>query len=175
MQRETQDATRIAAYTSVRVNCSTCSRPIALTDNIESSDGHLTHADCKRPQILTAEERALVFVYCSDHAVAHCQSCSESFRFMELGADMIGSGRTNLCPGCRRDLTTQVRAHLFRCVTLPAEIRQKAQEVREAAQRLIKWSQELSDRSDVLIREAEALLLERQKALRTVMARRTAS
>jgi len=94
---------------------------------------------------------------------------------MELGADMIGSGRTNLCPGCRRDLTTQVRAHLFRCVTLPAEIRQKAQEVREAAQRLIKWSQELSDRSDVLIREAEALLLERQKALRTVMARRTAT
>lgn len=159
----------------MQVNCSRCYGPIALTDNIESSDGHLAHADCKRPQHLTGEERALVFVYCSDHAVAHCQSCNESFRFMELGADMMGSGRTNLCRGCRRDLTEQVRAHLFRCVTLPAEIRQKALEVREAAQRLIKWSQDLSDRSDVLIREGEALLFERQKALRAAMARRAAS
>jgi len=88
---------------------------------------------------------------------------------------MMGSGRTNLCRGCRRDLTEQVRVHLLRCVTLPAEIRQKALAVREAAQQLIKWSQELSDRSDVLIREGEALLFESRKALRAVMARRTAS
>jgi hypothetical protein len=27
----------------MRVSCSKCSRPIALTDNIESSDGYLSH------------------------------------------------------------------------------------------------------------------------------------
>jgi len=58
--------------------------------------------------------------------------------------------------GQRKDLTENVRAHLFSCVTLPSDIRQRTQEVRDAAQALIKRSRELSDRTDVLIREAEA-------------------
>jgi hypothetical protein len=44
--------------------------------------------------------------------------------------------------------------------------------VRDAAQILIKRSQGLYDRSDGLIREAEAHLLESQRALRAAMARR---
>jgi len=47
--------------------------------------------------------------------------------------------------------------------------------VREAAQHLVKESQQLRDRSDVLIREAEAALFERQRALREAMSKRTAS
>jgi len=43
----------------------------------------------------------------------------------------------------------------------------------EAAQHLVKQSQQLHDTSDRLIREAEALLFERQRALREVMSRRT--
>jgi hypothetical protein len=49
----------------MQVNCAKCSQPIALTEIIESNNGHLSHVDCKRPQILTPEERALVFLYCS--------------------------------------------------------------------------------------------------------------
>jgi hypothetical protein len=60
-------------------------------------------------------------------------------------------------------------------VVPPSEIRERAREVRNAAQVLIKHSQELSDRSDVLIREAEAHLFEQQQALRAAMARRAAS
>ena len=78
----------------------------------------------------------------------------------------------NLCPRCRTDLTQSARGHLFSCVTLPSEIRQKTQEVRDAAQHLIKKTREAIDRSDVLIREAEAHLFERQQALRAAMARR---
>ena len=163
----------------MQVMCSKCSQPIALTDNIESSDGRLSHADCERPQVLTPEERALVFIYCGNHVVAYCLSCSEKYRFTELAADlfgsgcMFGSGRTNMCPRCRRDLTEDVRAHVFRCMTLPAEVRFRAQAVREAAQRLVKQAQQASDRADALIREAEALLSEQQRALRAVVARRT--
>ena len=40
----------------MQVNCSKCSQPIALTDNIESSDGRLAHTECDRPQTLTPEE-----------------------------------------------------------------------------------------------------------------------
>ena len=159
----------------MQVNCSKCSRPIVLTDVIEVLAGHLAHLDCKRAQGLTPEERSVLFVFCSSHPVAHCLPCAQRYRFTELAADILGGGRTNLCPRCRRDLTESVRAHVFSCVQLPSELRQRAQNVRDAAQILIKRSQELSDRSDVLIREAEAHLLERQRALRAAMARRQTS
>jgi hypothetical protein len=159
----------------MQVNCSKCSRPIALTDVIELLDGHLAHLDCKRAQGLTPEERSVLFVFCSSHPVAHCLPCAQRYRFTELAADVLGGGRTNLCPRCRRDLTESVRAHVFSCLTLPSEIRERTQNVRDAAQILIKRSQELSDRSHVLIREAEANLAERQRALRAAMARRQRS
>ena len=159
----------------MQVKCSKCSQPIALTDIIESHDGHLSHVDCKRPQILTPEERALVFVYCSGHVVARCPACDISYRYTELAADMVGGSRTNMCPRCRQDLTEAVRAHLFRCAMLPSEIRLRAQAVREAAQRLVKETQQLGDRSDVLIRKAEIALFEKQRALREAMSKRTAT
>jgi hypothetical protein len=159
----------------MQVRCAKCSRYIALTDIIESHNGRLSHVDCKRPQVLTPEERALVFVYCSGHVVAQCPACDASFRFTELAAEMVGGNRTNMCPRCRRDLTEAVRAHLFRCAMLPSEVRRRAQEVNEAARHLVKESQELRDTSDVLIREAEAALAERQRALRDAMSKRTAS
>src|SRR5215510_13551519 len=86
-----------------------------------------------------------------------------------------GSGRMNLCPRCRLDLTAAVRAHLYRCAMLPSEVRRRAQAVREAAQRLVKENHQLRDKSDVLIREAEAMLFETQRALREAMSKRTAS
>jgi hypothetical protein len=159
----------------MRVNCATCSQAIALTDIIELNNGRLSHVDCKRPQVLTPEERALVFVYCSGHVVARCPACDVSFRYTQLAADMVGGSRTNMCPRCRRDLTEAVRAHLFRCAMLPSEVRLRAQAVREAAQHLVKESQQLRDRSDVLIREAEAALFEKQRALREAMSKRIAS
>ena len=158
----------------MQVKCSKCSEPIALSDVIEASDGRLSHIDCARPRMLTAEERALLFVYCSGHAAAYCLGCDLRFRMTELAADALGSP-TNLCPRCRKDLTQSARGHVYICAMLPAEVRLKAQAVREAAQNLVKESQQLRDRSDVLIREAEAALFERQRALREVMARRTAS
>jgi len=158
----------------MQVKCTKCSEPIALSDVIESSDGRLSHMDCQRPRMLTVEERALLFVYCFGHAVAFCLNCDLRFRMAELAADALGS-RTNLCPHCRRDLTQSARAHVYSCAILPAEVRLKAQAVREAAQHLVKESQQLRDTSDVLIREAEAALFERQRDLREAMSQRTAS
>jgi hypothetical protein len=160
---------------AMQVKCSKCSQPIALTDIIESNNGHLSHVDCKRPQILTPEERALVFVYCSGHVVARCPACDISYRYTELAADMVGGSRTNMCPRCRQDLTEAVRAHLFRCAMLPPAIRLRAQEVREAAQRLVKERQQARDGSDVVMREAEAAMFRSQRALREAMSRTAAS
>src|SRR5215510_13627888 len=121
--------------------------------------------------MLTTEENALLFAYCYGHVVAYC--CDLSFRLVELAAD--AGGRTNLCPRCHRDMTQIARAHLYGCAMLPSEVRLRAQAVREAAQRLVKESQQLRDRSDVLIREAEAALFKSQRALREAMLlRRTA-
>jgi uncharacterized paraquat-inducible protein A len=159
----------------MQVTCAKCSQPIALTDIIESNNGQLSHVDCKRPHVLTPEERALVFVYCSGHVVARCPACDISFRYMELAADILGGNRTNMCPRCRRELTEAVRAHLFRCAMLPSEIRLWVQAVREAAQRVVKEIQQLGELSDVQIREAENALFEKQRALREAMSKRTAS
>ena len=156
----------------MQVQCWKCSRPIALTDNIESSGGRLSHLECDQPRTLTPEERQLISVHCSNHVVAHCLPCNEKYRFTELAADLFGS-HTNMCPRCRMDLSSSVRAHLFGCPMLAAEIRLRARAVREAARHLMKQSQQARDRSDVLIREAEAALFERQRALREVMSSRT--
>jgi hypothetical protein len=158
----------------MQVKCTKCGQFIALSDIIESSNGLLSHVDCKRPRSLTAEERHLLFVYCSDHAVAQCLSCGLRFRMMELAADPLDS-RTNLCPRCRKDLTENVRTHLYRCAMLPSEVRLRAQAVREAAQRLVKQSQELVDNASILIGEAETALFEAQQALRTAMRKRIQS
>ena len=159
----------------MRVNCSKCSQQIALADVVESDRGRLLHVDCKRPQALTWEERGLIFLYCSDDIVAQCPGCDVSYRYAELAADVLGGGGTNMCPRCRRDLTEVIRAHLFRCTMLPSEVRLRAHAVREAAQRLVKESRQARDRSDVLIREAEATLFECQRALREAMSRRKPS
>jgi len=159
----------------VQIKCSKCGQLIAVTDIIESNNGHLSHIDCKRPQVLTPEERALVFVYCSGHVVARCPACDISFRYTELAADILGGSRTNMCPRCRRELTEAVRAHLFRCAMLPSEIRLRVQAVREAAQRLVKEIQQLGELSDLQIREAENALFEKQGALREAMSKRTAT
>src|SRR5262249_9147309 len=86
----------------MQVNCAKCSQPIALTDIIEANNGHLSHIDCKRPKVLTPEERALVFVYCSAHVVARCPACDISYRYTELAADMVGGSRTNMSLGVIR-------------------------------------------------------------------------
>jgi hypothetical protein len=68
----------------MQVNCRKCSRPISVTDVIQSSNGRLQHLDCPRSGGLTFEERALLFVYCSEHAVARCLSCDRDFRMAPL-------------------------------------------------------------------------------------------
>ncbi len=82
-------------------------------------------------------------------------SCAHSFRQAELASDLMGN-RTHLCPSCRADLTDAVRAHPYRCRTLPSELRSRTQEVWEQPLKLNKRSQQIVDRADALAREAEA-------------------
>lgn len=124
----------------------------------------ITELNGDKSPTLTVDERALLFYYCLNHAVARCVACARSFFLSELTADLL-SGRTHLCPQCRRDLTEVVRTHLYGCTVLPAEVQQKAQALREAAHHLVKESRQLRDRADVLIREAEAAVEEHRRAL----------
>jgi hypothetical protein len=55
---------------------------------------------------LTAEERAMLFVFYSEHAAAECVSCKLSFRLMQLGSDMLGGRR-------HRHATEEVRWDTF--------------------------------------------------------------
>ena len=152
----------------MQLKCSKCSQPIALNDIIESTDGRLSHVDCMRPSNLTSAERQLIYVYCFDHVVAECLACNVTYRWQQLSADAT-TGRTNMCPRCRQDLTDSIRAHLYGCAMAPPEVRRRARKVRQAARRLVKESQQLRDTSDVILRQLEAALFERQQALRDVM------
>ena len=76
--------------------------------------------------------------------------------------------RTHLCPRCRRDLIGSVRVHLYACLTVPANVRSKAQAVRQATQEIVKRTQQLVDRSDLLIREAEAAVAALRETMRMI-------
>ena len=62
-----------------------------------------------------------------------------------------------------------MRGHLYACVLVPTEVRQRAKDAREAARILTKESEPLAARTDVLMREAEAA----RAALRDATGRRT--
>src|SRR5262249_42557416 len=122
--------------------------------------------DCRRPRVLSAEERSLAFRYCHDHEVAECSTCTRRFRLRELvSRDQFGV-RLYACPRCRTDLTDRIRAHLYGCAMLPSDVRRRAQVARDAARSLVKRSLELRDAADVTMREAEAAIQALRETLR---------
>jgi hypothetical protein len=138
--------------------CPQCSQTISPDDTIVFRGRLLGHLDCRRPRVLSAEERTLLFIYCREHQVAECARCTGRFHLREVASlDSFGV-RSYGCPWCHTDLTDSIRAHLYGCAMLPAEVRRRAQAAREAAQSLLKRSHQLSDAADVLLREAEAAL-----------------
>jgi hypothetical protein len=138
--------------------CPQCTQAIAPEDTIVFGHALLGHLDCRRPRVLSAEERTLLFMYCRDHHVAECVRCAGKFHLREITSlDSLGI-RTHGCPWCHTDLTDSIRAHLYGCAMLPAEVRRRAQVSREAARSLVKQSQQLHDAADLAIREAEAAL-----------------
>lgn len=136
--------------------CPACSKAISSDETFVLDSGRLSHLDCKRPRVLSPEERVVLFRFCSEHAVAECEQCAKSYRMTELASDLF-SGREHQCPRCRADLIGSMRAHLYSCAILPAAVLQRLREAREVAQRLVKRDREL-DVADVLIRELEVAL-----------------
>jgi hypothetical protein len=152
--------------------CPQCSRTISPDDTIVFGHELLGHLDCRRPRVLSAEEQTLLFIYCRDHPVAVCVRCAGKFLLREIvSLDSFGI-RTHGCPWCHTDLTDSIRAHLYGCAILPAEVRRRAQLAREAARSLVKQSQQLLDAADVAIREAEAALHALRETLRQSPIRR---
>ena len=143
--------------------CTRCSRVIGPRDTIIFGAGGLSHVDCRRPRVLSTEERALLFRHCFDHDV-ECATCASSFRLAELGSDL--RGHTNLCPHCRQDLTDGVRAHLYKCDMVSEEVRHRAQAVRAASERVVKEICELGAAADVSRRAVETALQALQEAMR---------
>src|SRR5713101_7956501 len=131
--------------------CPRCGQALSPEDTIVFGHGLLGHLDCRRPRVLSAEERTLLFIYCRDHQVAECVRCTGKFRLREVASlDLLGI-RSHGCPWCHTDLTDSIRAHLYGCAMLPVEVRRRAQAAREAARSLVKQSRQLSDAADVLL------------------------
>jgi len=154
--------------------CPECSRTISPDDTIVFDFGLLGHLDCRRPRVLSTEERTLLFIYCycRDHQVAECVRCAGRFHLREVASLDLGV-RSYGCPWCHTDLTDSIWAHLYGCAMLPGQVRRRAQAAREAAQHLVKESRHLRDTSDVLLREAEAALHALRQALRQPPPKRT--
>jgi len=138
--------------------CPQCSQPISPEDTLVFGHGRLGHLDCRRPRVLSAEEWTVLFIYCGDHIVTKCVGCGRQFHLREVASlDSVGI-RSFACPWCHLDLTDSIRAHLYDCAMLPAEVRRRASVARDAARSLVKRSLELRDAADVAMREAEAAL-----------------
>ena len=137
--------------------CTRCLRVISPEETIQFTGRGMFHVNCRIPRDLSPEERALLFRFCRDHAVAKCTACAQSFRQTELGADLLGN-RAYLCPRCRVDLTESVRGHLYSCAMLPENVHLRAREARDATAKLIRQNYQAADGADVLLREAEAAI-----------------
>ena len=137
--------------------CPQCSKAISPEDTFILDSNRLSHLDCKRPRVLSPEERVVLFRFCWEHTVAECEQCAKGYRVTELASDLF-SGRVHLCPQCRSDLLGSARAHLYSCAILPAPVLQRLREAREVAQRLVKRGREVSAVADVLMRELEVAL-----------------
>ncbi len=135
--------------------CARCQQWVLVDDTVRFDGDQIVHLDCRRPRGLSQEERALLFQYCFDHAVAECTTCAQDFRQHELAADLLGS-RTHLCPRCRVDLTERVRHHLYGCAMLPGDIRWTVRAARAAAQRLLKVSHRVVEGTGGHSRETDA-------------------
>jgi hypothetical protein len=155
--------------------CPQCLQLVTPDDALAFDTDEIVHLDCRRPRELSPEERALLFQYCWDHAVAHCPKCWEDFRQTELAADFFAC-RSHLCPRCRMDLTGRVREHIYNCSSLPIAVLTKARIARAAARRLVKESRQATDLAEVLMAEASALVQDARAtlaALREAMGRST--
>jgi hypothetical protein len=138
--------------------CPECSRTISPEDIFIFRLGRLGHLYCRRPRVLSAEERTRLVIYCRGHHVAECVPCAGRFHLREVASiDSLGI-RSHVCPRCHADLTDSIRAHLYGCAMLPEQVRRRAQAAREAARSLVTQSHQLSDVADVRLREAEAAL-----------------
>jgi hypothetical protein len=70
----------------------------------------IVHADAGQVDVLDADARAILFLYCSQHAVP-CEACQETYR---LG--WLTRTETSLtCARCAGDLTSVVVAHALCC------------------------------------------------------------
>jgi hypothetical protein len=152
------------------ITCPLCSRPIAPDDTVVFGHGHLSHLDCRQPQALAPEERALLAVYCRAHAVAECIACARSYRLSELVAS--ASPGQHRCPRCGQSLLDSIRTHLYDCAMLPEEVRRRAQIARDTARELVKRGLQLRESADMLIREADSALEALRGSMRQAPVRR---
>src|SRR4051812_38874224 len=66
--------------------------------------------DAEQVNVLDADARAVLFLYCSQHA-APCEGCQETYRLGWL----TRSESALMCPRCASDLTSVVVAHALGC------------------------------------------------------------
>jgi len=151
--------------------CPQCSLTISPEDTIVFGFGLLGHLDCRRPRVLSDEERILLVIYCRDHQVAECVGCTGRFYLREVTSLDLGV-RAYKCPWCHTDLTDSIRAHLYGCAMLPEEVRGRARAARETARSLVKRSHQLLEAADLARREAEAALHALRATIRQSPSRR---
>jgi len=153
-------------------SCPNCSRTISPDDTIVFGYGRLGHLDCRRPRLLSTEERTLLLIFCREHRVAECVRCAGRFHLQEVASRDSFGVHTHSCPQCHTDLTDSIRAHLYGCAMLPVEVRRRTQAAREAARSLVKQSAQQHVRSNAqLVAEAEAALYALRDTMRQPPAR----
>ena len=70
----------------------------------------VVHSDAEEVNVLDADARAILFLYCSPHAVP-CEGCQETYRLGWL----TRTDTALTCPRCAGDLTSVVTAHALSC------------------------------------------------------------
>jgi hypothetical protein len=70
----------------------------------------VVQGEAERVDVLDVDARAILFLYCSQHAVP-CERCQETYR---LGW-VVRTETALSCPKCGDDVTSIVEAHALHC------------------------------------------------------------
>lgn len=107
------------------------------------------------PVFLSTDEALLLFTCCWDHPVCECVTCGRGLLLNQLVSDRKDD-LTHQCPGCQRDLTETVRAHLSDCTKVPRNLQSSARACRDRARGLRARNQELRKQGHDLVAKLAA-------------------
>jgi hypothetical protein len=89
---------------------------------------------------LTVGQRALLLVYCTDHAIASCGGCGREIALADLFADLwTDHPKAYDCPRCATNVAEAIQAHLGACPFIAEVSSSRTRQIVDGVKEAFSW------------------------------------